>query len=83
MLLRGLVASVPGILAVPRAGCDEPALVGVDRDLDSVSDTEFLQDAGDMRLGGRVGDDKAVADLGVGVLRSIGRGRPVREASAT
>jgi hypothetical protein len=61
------LASGRGILAVGgSAGRDEAALIRVDDDLDSVADAKFLQDAGDVCLSGCVGDDQAVADLGVG-----------------
>src|SRR3954452_1502040 len=47
------------------AGSDKPSLIGVDHDLDSVSNAKFLQDSCDVRLGGCVGDDQAIADFGV------------------
>src|SRR3984885_15436046 len=52
--------------AVRRAGGDEARLVGVNNRLNAVAEAELLQDAGDMRLGGRLADHEPVADLRIG-----------------
>src|SRR5436309_2823991 len=47
-------------------GCDQAALVRVDHRLHAVADAELLEDARDVRLGGRLADHEPLADLGVG-----------------
>ena len=47
------------------AGRDEAGLVGVDHRLHAVAEVELLEDAGDVRLRRRLGDDELLADLRV------------------
>src|SRR4029453_9585621 len=58
--------SLPVMIGVACAGDDSAALICVDHHLNSIADTQLLQDSGDMRLGGCIGDDEAIADLGIG-----------------
>src|SRR5689334_14973843 len=63
----GWLGSAAGLVVVGGlAWGDEAGLVGVDHYLDAVAEAEFLQDAGDMCLGGCFADHQLLADLGVG-----------------
>jgi hypothetical protein len=48
------------------AGADKPGLVGQDDRLDAVAQAQLGQDAADMGLHGRLGDEQPLGDLRVG-----------------
>jgi len=47
------------------AGADQASFVGADDRLDAISDSQFHEDAGDVRLDGGIGDDQLAGDLAV------------------
>ena len=60
-----LPAGRPEDAASVVAWFDEPGLVGADHDLDAVAQAELVQDAGDVALDCRLGDDQLRRDLRV------------------
>ena len=87
-----LGSGVPAIMPrsrrpLPRAGPNEPCLVGGDHGLGTVADVEFHEDGGDMGLDGLHGHHQIVCDLGVGHADGragegrLARGRTARAAA--
>src|SRR5215211_8234880 len=63
---RRALRCCPGGSPSALSGLNEAGLVGEDDGLDAVAEAEFLQEARDMCLDGRVADDELLGDLGVG-----------------